>query len=75
MDRQIAAVSAALLEFYQTFVVIYQSIQVPALTYGHNLWVVSERKRSSIQPAGMSFLHSLASREKLEWSHHSFVSR
>ena len=28
---------------------IYQSIYVPALTYGHELWVVSERTRLRIQ--------------------------
>ncbi len=35
---------------------IYQSICVPALTYGHKLWVVTEEMRLRIQAAEMSFL-------------------
>ncbi|KAI3351351.1 hypothetical protein L3Q82_005898 [Scortum barcoo] len=35
---------------------IYQSIYVPTLTYGHELWVITERTRSRIQAAEMSFL-------------------
>jgi len=35
---------------------IYCSIYVPTLTYGHELWVVTERMRSRIQAAKMSFL-------------------
>lgn len=34
---------------------IYQSIYVPALTYGHDLWVVTERMRSRIQASKISF--------------------
>ena len=30
---------------------LYQSIYVPALTYGHRLWIVTERMRSRIQMA------------------------
>ncbi|KAK3524961.1 hypothetical protein QTP86_011742 [Hemibagrus guttatus] len=39
---------------------IYQSIYVPTLTYGHELWVMTERVRSWIQKAEMSFLHRVA---------------
>ena len=35
---------------------IYRSIYVPTLTDGHELWVMSERTRSRIQVAEMSFL-------------------
>lgn len=33
---------------------VYQSIDVPALYYGRELWVVTERMRSRIQAAKMS---------------------
>ncbi|KAK3551286.1 hypothetical protein QTP70_013947 [Hemibagrus guttatus] len=39
---------------------IYQSIYIPTLTYGHELWVMTERIRSQIQAAEMSFLHRVA---------------
>ncbi len=39
---------------------IYQSIYVPTLTYGHKLWVVTERMRLWIQAAVMSFLRRVA---------------
>jgi len=39
---------------------IYRSISVPTLTYGHKLWVVTERTRLWIQLAKMSFLHRVA---------------
>lgn len=35
---------------------IYWSIYFPSLTYGHKLWLVTERMRSQIQAAEMSFL-------------------
>ncbi|KAK3523969.1 hypothetical protein QTP70_017490, partial [Hemibagrus guttatus] len=41
---------------------IYQSIYVPTLTYGHELWVMTERVRSRIQAAEMSFLRRVAGR-------------
>ncbi|TWW67330.1 hypothetical protein D4764_02G0003710 [Takifugu flavidus] len=39
---------------------IYQSIFVPTLTYGHELWVMTERTRSRVQAAEMSFLRRVA---------------
>jgi len=39
---------------------IYWSAYVPTLTYGHKLWVVTERTRSRIQAAEMSFLRRVA---------------
>jgi len=40
---------------------IYRSIYVPTLTYGHELWVVTERMSGSrIQVAKMSFLRRVA---------------
>uniref|UniRef100_A0A8C6M1L2 Reverse transcriptase domain-containing protein n=1 Tax=Nothobranchius furzeri TaxID=105023 RepID=A0A8C6M1L2_NOTFU len=38
----------------------YRSIYVPTLTYGYELWVVTERTRSRIQAAEMSFLRRVA---------------
>lgn len=35
---------------------IYWLIYVPTLSYGHKLWVVTERMRSQIQAPEMSFL-------------------
>ena len=41
---------------------IYRSIYVPILTYGHELWDMTERTRSQIQAAEMSFLRRVAGR-------------
>ena len=34
---------------------VYRSIYVPALTFGHELWIMIERTRLRVQAAGMSF--------------------
>jgi len=39
---------------------IYRSIYFPTLTFGHNLWVVTERMISRIQVVRMSFLCRVA---------------
>ncbi|TWW77709.1 hypothetical protein D4764_12G0010990 [Takifugu flavidus] len=39
---------------------IYRSIWVPVLTYDHQRWVMTERTRSRIQAAEMSFLQRVA---------------
>ena len=39
---------------------IYRSIFVPTLTYGHEGWVMTERTRSRIHAAGMGFLRRVA---------------
>ncbi|KAI3363802.1 hypothetical protein L3Q82_001410 [Scortum barcoo] len=79
IDRRIGAASASYARsVYRTVVVkkelslkaklsIYRSIYVPTLTYGHELWVMTERTRLWIQAAKMSFLlrvagHSLIDR-------------
>ncbi|KAK3545441.1 hypothetical protein QTP70_007640 [Hemibagrus guttatus] len=41
---------------------IYQSIYVPSLTYGHELSVITERIRSQIQAAEISFLRRVEGR-------------
>ncbi len=41
---------------------IYRSIYIPTLTYGHELWVMTERTRSRIQAAEISFLRRVARR-------------
>nr|XP_054604257.1 uncharacterized protein LOC129165341 [Nothobranchius furzeri] len=67
IDRWIGAASAVMRALYRSVVVkrelsqkeklsIYRWIYVPTLTYGHDLWVVTERTRSRIQAAKMSFL-------------------
>lgn len=38
---------------------IYQLNYLLTLTYGHKLWVVTERTRLCIQAAKMSFLHGV----------------
>ncbi len=39
---------------------IYQPTYVPTLTYGHELWVVTQRMRSQTQAAEMNFLRRMA---------------
>ncbi len=67
IDRRIGAASTVMWVLYWTVVVkrelsqkakllIYQSIYVPTLTYGHEFWVMTERMRLRIQAAEMSFL-------------------
>ncbi|KAK0154376.1 putative uncharacterized transposon-derived protein F52C9.6 [Merluccius polli] len=71
IDRRIGAASAVMRTLHGSVVVkrelsqkakfsIYQSIYVPALTYGHELWVMTERTRSRVQAAEMSFLCRVA---------------
>ncbi|KAK0151566.1 putative uncharacterized transposon-derived protein F52C9.6 [Merluccius polli] len=71
IDRRIGAASAVMRTLHGSVVVkrelsrkaklsIYQSIYVPALTYGHELWVMTERTRSRVQAAEMSFLRRVA---------------
>ncbi|KAK3559606.1 hypothetical protein QTP86_013548 [Hemibagrus guttatus] len=73
IDRQIGAAAAVMQSMYRSVVVkkelnrkaklsIYQSIYVPTLTYGHELWVMTERVRSWIQAAEMSFLRRVVGR-------------
>ncbi|KAK0144934.1 hypothetical protein N1851_016177 [Merluccius polli] len=62
IDRRIGAASAVMRTLHRSVVVkrelsrkaklsIYQSIYVPALTCGHELWVMTERTRSRVQAA------------------------
>ncbi|TWW59091.1 hypothetical protein D4764_06G0006210 [Takifugu flavidus] len=71
IDRRIGAASAVMRALNQSVVVkkelsrkaklsIYRSIYVPVLTYGHHHWVMTERTRSRIQAAEMSFLRRVA---------------
>uniref|UniRef100_A0A672FD98 Reverse transcriptase domain-containing protein n=1 Tax=Salarias fasciatus TaxID=181472 RepID=A0A672FD98_SALFA len=73
IDRRIGAAAAVMQSLYRSVVVkkelsrkaklsIYRSIYVPTLTYGHELWVMTERTRSRIQAAEMSFLRRVAGR-------------
>nr|XP_049572422.1 uncharacterized protein LOC125965716 [Syngnathus scovelli] len=71
IDRRIGAASAIMRTLYRSVVVkrelsqkaklsIYRSIYAPTLTYGHELWVVTERTRSRIQVAERSFLRRMS---------------
>lgn len=40
--------------------VIYQSVYITTLTYGHDLWVVTLRITSPVQAAEMGFLFRMA---------------
>ncbi|KAK3565106.1 hypothetical protein QTP86_033155, partial [Hemibagrus guttatus] len=73
IDRWIGAAAAVMQSMYRSVVVkkdlsrkvklsIYQSIYAPTLIYGHELWVMTERVRSRIQAAEMSFLRRVAGR-------------
>ncbi|KAK3516854.1 hypothetical protein QTP70_027075 [Hemibagrus guttatus] len=73
IDRRVGAAAAVMRSMYWSVVVkkelsrkaklsIYQSIYAPTLTYGHELWVMTERVRSRIQAAEMSFLRRVAGR-------------
>ncbi|TWW66919.1 hypothetical protein D4764_20G0009510 [Takifugu flavidus] len=83
IDRRIGAASAVMRALNRSIVVkelslkaklsIYQSIYVPILTYGHQRWVMTERTRSRIQAAEMSFLRGVAGlslRDRLGWLGH-----
>ncbi|TWW73388.1 hypothetical protein D4764_15G0007820 [Takifugu flavidus] len=71
IDRRIGAASAVMRALNRSIVVkkelsrkaklsIYRSNYVPILTYGHQRWVMTERTRSQIQAAEMSFLRRVA---------------
>uniref|UniRef100_A0A3P9PV83 Reverse transcriptase domain-containing protein n=1 Tax=Poecilia reticulata TaxID=8081 RepID=A0A3P9PV83_POERE len=71
IDRRIGAASTVKRALYRSVVVkrelsqkaklsIYRSIYVPTLIYGHELWVMTERTRSRVQAAEMSFLRRVA---------------
>ena len=47
---------------------IYRSIYVPTLTYGHELWVMTERIRSWIQAAEMSRVAGRSLRDRVRSS-------
>ena len=71
IGRRIGAAGAVLRSLYRTVATkrelsrkaklsIYRSIFVPILTYGHEGWVMTERTRSRIKAAEMSFLRRVA---------------
>ncbi|KAK3528570.1 hypothetical protein QTP70_003744 [Hemibagrus guttatus] len=73
IDRWIGAAESVMRSMYRSVVVkkelsrkaklsIYLSIYIPTLTYGHELWVMTENIRSRIQSAKMSFLRRVAGR-------------
>ena len=71
ISRRIGAAGAVLQSLYRTVVTkrelsrkaklsVFRAIFVPTLTYGHEVWVMTERIRSRIQAAEMSFLRRVA---------------
>ncbi|KAK3506456.1 hypothetical protein QTP70_000619 [Hemibagrus guttatus] len=68
IDRRIGAAAAVMRSMYRSVVVKKElsrkakSIYVPTLSYGHELWVMTESVRSRIQAAEMSFLSRVAGR-------------
>uniref|UniRef100_A0A8C6MJY5 Reverse transcriptase domain-containing protein n=1 Tax=Nothobranchius furzeri TaxID=105023 RepID=A0A8C6MJY5_NOTFU len=71
IDRRIGSASAVMRMVSRSIMVkrelsqkarlsIYWSIYVPILTYGHELWVMTERTRLRIQAVEMSFLRRVA---------------
>ncbi|KAK3541803.1 hypothetical protein QTP86_005516 [Hemibagrus guttatus] len=78
IDRRIGAAAAVMQSMYWSVVVkkelsrkvklsIYQSIYVPTLTYGHELWVMTEREELGVEPL---LLH--IERGQLRWLGHLF---
>ncbi|KAK3574089.1 hypothetical protein QTP86_002857 [Hemibagrus guttatus] len=78
IDRQIGAAAAVMRSMYRSVVVkkelsrkaklsIYQSIYAPTLTYGHELWVMTEREELGVEPL---LLH--IERGQLRWLGHLF---
>ncbi len=73
IDRRIGVASAVMRSIYRSLMTkkelsckaklsIYRSVYVPTLTYGYELWIMTERTRSRIQAAEMSFPHRVAER-------------
>jgi exonuclease III len=71
LDRRIGAAGAVLRTLYRTVVTkselslrtklaIFRSVYRPTLTYGHELWVMTERIRSRVEAAEMRFLRRAA---------------
>ncbi|KAK3556627.1 hypothetical protein QTP70_010822 [Hemibagrus guttatus] len=72
IDRRIGAAAAVMRSMYRSVVVkkelsrkaklsIYQSIYVPTLTYGHELWVMTERKSIEISRSSSRTMAKFAS--------------
>ncbi|KAK3559006.1 hypothetical protein QTP86_000109 [Hemibagrus guttatus] len=78
IDRRIGAAATVMRSMYRSVVVkkelsrkakfsIYQSIYVPTLTYGHELWVMNEREELGVE---LLLLH--IERGQLRWLGHLF---
>ena len=66
-DSRIGKASGVLRELYRTIVAkkelsnraklaVFNSVYVPTLTYGHEIWVMTEKMRSRVQAAEMRYL-------------------
>jgi hypothetical protein len=71
IDRRIGAASAVMRQLYRGVISkrelsskakisVYKTIFYPTLTYGHELWVMTERIRSRVEAAEMRFLRRAA---------------
>ncbi|KAK3530499.1 hypothetical protein QTP86_027775 [Hemibagrus guttatus] len=78
IDRRIGAAAAVMRSMYRSVVVkeelsrkaklsIYQSIYVPTLTYGHELWVMTKRTLDD-EPGPVPRQHLWQNRPLLEWT-------
>ncbi|XP_049451749.1 acetylserotonin O-methyltransferase 2 isoform X2 [Epinephelus fuscoguttatus] len=79
IDRRTGAASAVMQALNRSIVVkrelsqkaklsIYRSIYVPTLTYGHELWVVTERTRSRVQAGYLRRVAGLSLRDRVRSS-------
>ena len=78
LTRLIGAAAAVMRSLYWSVMVkrelsrkaklsFYWSIYVPTLTYGHEIWVMTERIRFRIQAAEMGFFRRVAGRSLRNW--------
>ncbi|XP_058251558.1 uncharacterized protein LOC131356504 [Hemibagrus wyckioides] len=65
IDRWVGAAAAAMQSVYRSVVLnkelsLGSTLSLPILTYGHELWVMTEKTKSRIRAAEMSFFHRVA---------------
>ncbi len=84
IDSRIGKSSSILRELYRTIIAkkelsnaaklaVFRSVYVPSLTYGHELWVMTERMRSRVQAAEMRFLRRVAEVRRIDRIRNSVI--
>ena len=84
IDNRIGKASAVMRELYRTIVAkkelskeaklsVFKSIYVPTLTYGHEIWVMTERMRSRVQASEMRFLRRVAGVKRIDRIRNSVI--